>query len=985
MGNSLRVKTLVSAVSVALIGLAFQPSAEARTAAPAAQSEARQSYLITFAEEGLVSYRGGVQGLMATSPQATGSRKLDMKSAAAINYAAYLESARANYIGLMQGAVGHALNVTHHYAVTHNGVAAELTASEAAAIAGVPGVRSVKLAGVEHQVTYRGPRFIGADKIWDGSATPTGAAGATRGEGLVAAILDGGTNSAHPSFANDAACGFSASTPKLVAVDCSTTGTGGVCNGPNPEANAGYGHGVHTSSTVAGNTIDNTVSPAPALPTGMTMSGVAPCATVHQYKVCATDTCGGADITAGINNAIADGADVLNFSISGGTSPWTDNDRKFLDAVDADIFVAAAAGNMRSTDTTPVGKVNHRGPWVMTVAASTQDMVVGPNLSVVGPVTPPTAATQVALNPGSNTAASATPNWTGKPIKAYPTNLLGCTASGAFPAGYFTGSIAIVRRGTCSFVEKVQNAYNAGAEFVVIANNAVGSLNMNTDAAPAVPNYSISMSAGDAIIAFLGDHATDSTADVKAIDVGTTTGDVIADFSYRGPTPGTLANLTKPDISAPGVNIYAATDHTSGDYEFMSGTSMATPHVAGAAALVRAVHPDWTVQEVKSAMMSTAKVDGLKEDETSPWNIDDVGSGRVDLGKAALAGFTLDETKARFLSANPSGGSMNVKDLNLPAVRNTACTPSCTFTRVVKNRLSTQATWNSSFQANSGGIMASVSPATFTLAPGATQTLTITVSPPYDTNMTSIGFGFLVFEEANGHSPDQHFSVAIKGNGGPAPDIIFADGFDDGTPVDLSFIENFDSYATNSQVAGQGGWKGWGNDNAAGAIVSGAQFVSAPNSIAIAGASDLIHEFDYASGSWTVTAKQFIPTTFSGKSYFIFENAYSDTNMGIISWSTQVSFDSATNTVGNAETDAANPGSATLIKGSWVDIKLVIDLDADLQSFYYNNTLLYSGSWTNQFPSQDVPGVAKIGSIDLFANDASVIYYDDIKIAPTTP
>lgn len=995
MRNPIRVKTLTAAVGLALAGLVFQPMNVEAAKAPttAQQMQTPESYFINFAEAGLVTYRGGVAGLAATAPAATASRKLDMKAPATQAYVAYLDAARAQHVDAIGGALGHDLEVTHHYVATHHGISANLTASEAAAVARLPGVVSVKRVGVEYLATYRGPKFIGAEGIWDGTSTPGGAAGATRGQGIIAAIIDGGANSTHPSFANDPACGFSASNPKLVAVDCSTaTGPGGACNGPQPEdvaAAAQSGHGVHTSSTVAGNTIDNTVTPAPAIPSGMQMSGVAPCATVHQYKACPGNTCPGNQISAAINNVIMDGADVLNFSISGGTSPWGDNDRAFLDAINVDVFVAAAAGNMKDGDPTPVGMVNHRGPWMTTVAASTQDEFVGPNFSIAGPGTPPPEATHIVLNPGSNTGWT-TPTWSGKPVKAYPANILGCTATGAFPAGTFTGSIAVIRRGTCAFAEKVQNAYDAGAEMVLIANNAPGGINMNTDAAPAIPNYSIFQSEGDAILAFIADHPADATSDVVPIGLGNTQADVLANFSYRGPTPGNVADVTKPDIAGPGVNIYAATAPQAGNYEHMSGTSMATPHVTGAAALMRAVHPTWTPIEVRSALLSTAKKGGLSDDYATPWNIDDVGSGRVEVGRAALAGFTLNETYANFVAANPSGGSIDVKQLNVPSlrsVRGTGCTPDCTFTRTVTNRLATQATWNASFQMVSGDIAATVSPSSFTLAPGASQVLTITARPPYNTNMSAIGFGYLDFEEANGQSPTQHFSVAIKGNGGAAPDLIFKDGFDDGgvLPGD-DFYDGFDTYTAGQNVHGQGGWKGWGDDPAAGAtVVDSISGRSAPNSIEIKEDSDLIHEFGYDSGSWTVTVGQFIPQSFSGESYFIFENVYDDTDMSVISWSTQISFNSATGTLQNTPNGADQFTPVPLVKGRWVELKLVIDLDNDLQTFYYDGTQVFQGSWTNQYPDQDVPGVLKIGSIDLFANGASAIYYDDIRITPTTP
>ncbi|HET6546647.1 MAG TPA: S8 family serine peptidase, partial [Rhodanobacteraceae bacterium] len=777
MSKSLHTSALASAVAIALLGASFSVSMPAGKAA--VLKEAPRTYIVRFVEPGLLHYDGGVTGLAATAPDRVGSRKLDVHTPASIAYSRYLDGKRAEHIAAIQQLVGGSLAISHSYAILMNGVAVELTAADAARVAGLPGIKSVEPEKYQHLTTYRGPTFIGADKIWDGTATPSGVG--TRGEGIIVGDLDTGANSTHPSFANDPACGFSAGNPKLIAVDCSSS-AGGLCNGPDPEAAQGNGHGVHTASTAAGNTIDNTAVPPPSLPDGITMSGVAPCASLRSYKVCQTNQCGSADIAAGIENAITDQVDVLNFSISGGTSPWNDNDRDFLDAVNADVFVAAAAGNLQAGETDPTGLVNHKGPWLLSVAASTQDEIIGPSLSLTGPGTPPPEGVGVPLNPGSTTQASATPTLNDFPIRTDPDNAAGCTDGGGIPAGLFTDSIAVLRRGAseeggtaCSFTEKITNAFNAGAVLVVIGNNVAGSVNMDTTGAPAVPAYSVSMVAGNALIDFATTNPSNATADVAPIAVANVQGDVLADFSYRGPTPAPLADLTKPDISAPGVNIYAALTTAEGSYGFLSGTSMATPHITGSGALVRAVHPDWTVEEVKSALQTTAtNTNGVEEDGVTPWTIDDVGSGRVDLTTAALAGLTLDESYANFLAANPSGGTINVRDLNIPSLRNVDCQGGCTWTRTVTNKLATQGSWNTSFVPISGGITASVTPASFTIAPGATQVLTITAQPPAG-GTAEISFGNVVFTEANGQSPDQHFTVAINA---PLIDPIFQDGFD---------------------------------------------------------------------------------------------------------------------------------------------------------------------------------------------------------------
>ena len=221
------------------------------------------------------------------------------------------------------------------------------------------------------------------------------------------ANLDTGIDPTHPSFANDAACGHGvgAAPNKLITfLDCSTTDAGGLCNGPDPTDS--NGHGTHTASTAAGNTLGSGAVPPPAPPAPFTqISGVAPCANIRAYKVCPTD-CPGADIQAGMNSVLLHGdVTVMNFSISGGTDPWSDNDRRKLDLVDADVLVAASAGNTSATITDPVGQVNHRGPWVMTVAASTRDGVFTGRISASGPGSPPANIQNIPMDRGQCFAA----------------------------------------------------------------------------------------------------------------------------------------------------------------------------------------------------------------------------------------------------------------------------------------------------------------------------------------------------------------------------------------------------------------------------------------------------------------------------------------------------------------------------------------------------------------------------------------------------
>ena len=193
-----------------------------------------------------------------------------------------------------------------------------------------------------------------------------------------------------------------------------------------------------------------------------------------------------------------------------------------------------------------------------------------------------------------------------------------------------------------------------------------------------------------------------------------------------------------------------------------------------------------------------------------------------------------------------------------------------------------------------------------------------------------------------------------------------------GAPAWADFIENFDSYAAGSQMHGQGGWAGWGGDANAGALVSGQFSLSNPNSVAITGASDLTHSWtNMTSGTWEVRAMQYVPTGATGETYFILMNKY----ITGFEWSGELKFDLV---AGKAVDDFAPDPKVTLsiVRDKWIEIKQVVDLEANTVQVYYNGGLLGSHRWydaTN--PNQQ----KAIEAIDLFANNAAPVYYDDIS------
>jgi hypothetical protein len=239
---------------------------------------------------------------------------------------------------------------------------------------------------------------------------------------------------------------------------------------------------------------------------------------------------------------------------------------------------------------------------------------------------------------------------------------------------------------------------------------------------------------------------------------------------------------------------------------------------------------------------------------------------------------------------------------------------------------------------------------------------------------------------ANPTNPFQSLT-ALELRAAGIPELLLTDI---GGAFNGAWCDNFDEYAAGTPVAGQNQWQGWDNNPAAGALTSSDQAHSAPNSVAIVGASDLTRPFaGISSGRWVLKAWQYVPSDFvshcdgSGNcgSYFVLLNQYHDG--GPYSWTAQYHADSITNTFIRDDQPGDN---VPLIKGSWVEIKTVFDLDQDWFRVFYNGTELGTqGSWTNASPGQTTPGVLNLGALDLFANQSTVVYYDDICLNPVVP
>lgn len=745
-------------------------------AAPVASSDpvAPGTYIVLFDEPSLAAYRGGVAEL-SVAPRPVGKdgkRRIDVYSREAQDYLGYLQGRQLEMEARMDGVAGRALDVRHRMQHAVNGIVVDMTSEESARVAKLPGVRLVEAyREYEHQ-TDVGPALIGAPAAWAGSASQPGGAIAVQGEGIVVGVIDSGINFGSPSFAaTDPVDGYVHLNPLGDGNYLGTCAVGGedagrcnskliggydfVCGAPgnqcgvtNVREEPGFGdtngHGSHTASTAAGNRRDVSVNGTP-----LRITGVAPRANVIAYDACYSNTATGQGLcpnvatVASINQAVADGVDVINYSIGGGASPWSEaTSLAFLDATDAGVFVATSAGNSGPGPNT----MGHLEPWTSSTAAAQHGRGGFAHLlQVTGPAPVPPELQPIVLNAGSGGVAfsAAIPGTTPLFISSgIATTSDGCAA---YPAGTFTGGIAVIRRGTCNFAIKVNNASAAGAIAVIIANNAAGII-VPSVPGTTVPVFSVTQAEGDALAAFGNANPTTATAQIGFPAVGLpNVADALASFSSRGPA-GSF-NLIKPDVTAPGVQVIATLAGTTitGFEQLVganSGTSMASPHNAGAAALIRQAHPGWTVAEIKSALQMTATTQVYLEDQVTLAGPFARGAGRIRLERAIRAGLVMDETKANYLAANPGTGGLT-HTLNLPSMARANCVPTCQFVRTFRNPGTSGGLW--SLQVT--GLAGSVDKPLLWVPAGASRSVVVTLDTSAIAADNSWNFGELVLNQ----------------------------------------------------------------------------------------------------------------------------------------------------------------------------------------------------------------------------------------------
>ena len=698
--------------------------------------------------------------------------QLDLNSASAKKQAGVLAAERATFAQNLKSALPDA-KVERHFDTVLNAVVVTATDDVFEQLQKLEGVAKVYREEMYYEQMDASLDLIKAKAVWESLGGEANA-----GKGVKVAVIDGGIRPENPLFRDS---GMTAPSSKPSSDYCSTVEPA-FCNNKliaarfstptfatvpqeymSPLGNGG--HGTHTAGTSVGVAtkvwFDGTTNIVPMKDgveakdgfTEVTVSGVAPGAYLMVYKALfqvfradGTVTGSGSNVMLleALDWAVKDGADVINNSWGGsaGANPASSPyQAAFKAAEDAGVVVVTSAGNSGPAAQT-VGCPGCIESGI-TVASTTTGRFFANSVTLAG-------GSPLLAIPGSTfseTIADLTADPKAKVVNAAtaaPTNALGCNA---FPADTFKDSFAMISRGTCAFAVKINNAMAAGATGAIIVQNNDGQPTPMSSPDTTIPNVMITKADAATLAAAV---AADPTKEVTISRFATKLinpqfADNMSDFSSRGPDGDN--NILKPDMGAPGGNILSGTSPDASEdgatFELMSGTSMAAPHVAGAAAIMQQKFPKWTAVEIKTALTSTS-VNGLKKEDsikdTTPF---DIGAGRLDLSRAIKAAATFDK----------------------PSFAQNPCVGACNFTRTIRNMTDKEVTWTGSVQFTDGTTVGTLDKTSITLKPygtaGDSAQFVLAVDGKLST-YNAWAFGNVLWTSSDASAPTATMPIAVR-------------------------------------------------------------------------------------------------------------------------------------------------------------------------------------------------------------------------------
>jgi len=711
---------------------------------------------------------GTISAAMSESQEQ--GNKLDLSSEAAVKHMNVLAAERAAFASTLAQAMPSA-EIERHYDTVFNGVVVTAKDDVFAQLKNLEGVTAVYREEMYYEQMDASLDLVKAKQVWEQLGGNMNA-----GKGIKVAVIDGGIRPENPLFAD---AGFTAPASRPSTDYCATVEPA-FCNNKliaarfstptfatvpqeymSPLGNGG--HGTHVAGTAVGvpTTIkfngSTTIMPKDAdgkpIADGfadVTVSGVAPGAYLMAYKALyqvfradGTVTGSGSNVMLleALDWAVKDGADVINNSWGGGAGgdPSTSVYKTaFQTAEDAGVVVVTAAGNDGPGAQTigcpscvesgiSVASTTHGRFFANSVTFGTE----APMLGITGSVFDTTITADVTA-PVIDAAVAA------------PANALACNA---FPADTFKDSIALISRGTCSFSIKIDNAKLAGAKAVIMVQNNDGQPTSMSNPGVTIPSLMISKANGTSIAtALVGSPAKPATISrFGSRIVSAQFTDNMSDFSSRGPDGDN--NILKPDMGAPGSSILSATSPDAFDdkrtFQLNNGTSMASPHVAGAAAVMQQLFPKWTAVEIKTALTSSS-VNGLKkEDSVSATTPFDIGAGRLDLSRAVKAAATFDK----------------------PSFAQNPCVINCSFTRTIRNMSDKEVTWTGAVSFTDANTKGSLNKTSVTLKPYGTAGDSAEFMLTVDGSMSTYGswaFGNVLWTSSVAGVPTATMPIAVR-------------------------------------------------------------------------------------------------------------------------------------------------------------------------------------------------------------------------------
>ncbi|HZJ05573.1 MAG TPA: S8 family serine peptidase [Nocardioidaceae bacterium] len=729
MSTSSRLRGVAAVLAAALVAagttgsaVASDGTAEAGDGAPDPTSAAGPgAYIVTLDQEPSAVYDGGTDGFAAT--RAMDGQRFDRTRTAVVAYESHLRERQDRLLSRIGNPA-----VLYQMATAVDGFVARLNGGQVKELRANKGVALVERSTRQQLDTVDSPDFLELPRTWARQGGPADA-----GDGAVIGVVDSGIWPENPSFAglpqkaarvSEELQGFHgacARAEEWSPENCNEKvvsaryfvkgfGVGNVAESEFRSPRDGSGHGSHTASVAAGN--DDVAVEIERQRFG-TASGMAPAASIAAYKACwaapnpAFDGCATADTVAAIDQAVADGVDVLNYSISGPADTVADSvEQAFLNAAAGGVFVAASAGNQGPR----AGTVGHSGPWVTTVGSSTHRLLQGAvrlgNGDVhAGAMVADEAVGRARLVLGSSVAAEGAST-----AQARICEIDSLDSSAA------ANRIVVCDRGATSRVDKSAAVARAGGAAMVLANVHPDSRDADFHS---VPTVHLDAAAADEIKSYVRAEGRDANASLDPDGSERSPVPNAAEFSSRGPSAVRGGDLLKPDITAPGVGVVAAVAPPTSSgrlWDLRSGSSTSAAHVAGLAAFLVGVKPQWSPARVKSAMMTTAS------DLTGGADPLTQGAGHVRPARFLDPGLVYDTSPDDWVDF--LAGRARARDLNQPSITLGALTGRTMVSRTVTNVSGERETYRATVS-GLNGVSATVTPATMTLAPRASRRFTV--------------------------------------------------------------------------------------------------------------------------------------------------------------------------------------------------------------------------------------------------------------------